>query len=385
MSALRIVLAHGSLVRYPEGGGNWMCFLQHFLGLRGLGHDVYWLALFNSKGDRSKAERYINVFFDRMKSYGLDDRCAVLLHDDQENPSLDTVNNYGMSKASIEEVARTADLLWNFANSLKPSVSSVFRRRVLIDLDPGLVQVGALSRDMGQNDHEVFLSVGSKLHDPDCEVPTLGLAWHKFLPPVYLPLWNVVPAPRDAPFTSITEWNWGDMTFAGRQLSISKRDAYCEYLELARRTGQPLELAANICVDKTTDERQILTGAGWRWVDPHQVAGTPSAYQQYISGSRAEICCPKPIYRQLKTGWLSDRSAAYLASGRPVLMGETGISDHFPTDFGLTTFQTLEDAAGRICEINRDYTRHCHAARNFAEEFLDSRRCLGGMLSACGY
>ena len=175
------------------------------------------------------------------------------------------------------------------------------------------------------------------------------------------------------------------MTFAGRQLSISKRDAYCEYLELARRTGQPLELAANIWVDKTTDERQILTGAGWRWVDPHQVAGTPSAYQQYISGSRAEICCPKPIYRQLKTGWLSDRSAAYLASGRPVLMGETGISDHFPTDFGLTTFQTLEDAAGRICEINRDYTRHCHAARNFAEDFLDSRQCLGGMLSACGY
>lgn len=385
MSLLRVVLTHGSLVRYPEGGGNWMGFLQHFLGLRALGHDVFWLAVVNSRGDTSKAEHYIQIFFDRMRSYGLDDRCAVLLHDNEENPSFDTVKSYGMSNESIKELARSADLLWNYANSLKPPLSSIFKRRVLIDVDPGIVQVAGLSWDVGQHEHDVFLTVGTKLHDADCEVPTLGLTWHRFLPPVYLPLWNVVAPPPDGPFTSITEWNWGSTTFGGKQLSISKRDAYCEYLDLAQRTGQSFELAANIWHDKDMDERDILTRSGWRWVDPHKVAGSPSAYQEYIRRSRAEICCPKPIYRQLKTGWLSDRSAAYLASGRPVLMGETGISDHFPTGLGLTTFHNLEDAISCVCEINGDYARHCCAAREFAEEFLDSRRCLDVMLSACSY
>ena len=382
MSSLRIVLAHGSLVRYPEGGGNWMCFLQHFLGLRSLGHDVFWLAVVNSKGDRSKAELYIKIFFERMNYYGLGNRCIVLLHDNEEFPSLKSASPYGKSMTAVEELIRTTDLLWNYSYSLKSPLLCLFKRRVLIDLDPGIFQIAALTQDMGQNEHDAFLTVGSKLHDSDCEAPTLGLTWHTFAPLIYLPLWKVVDPPRNAPFTSVTEWNWGSITYRDKQLNLGKRDAYEEYITLPKRTKRPFKLAANI-PDEIRDDRELLSCNGWHWVNPHVVANSPFAYQEYIKRSQAEICCPKPIYSELKTGWLSDRSAAYLASGRPVLMRETGVSDHLPTGLGLITFQNLEEAVAGVQNIEANYKYHSHAAREFAEEFLDSEKCLTYMLSVC--
>ena len=118
--------------------------------------------------------------------------------------------------------------------------------------------------------------------------------------------------------------------------------------------------------------------------DPQQVARSPAAYADYIRRSRAEISCPKPIYRELKTGWLSDRSAAYLASGRPVLAEDTGLSDHLPTGEGLLVFRNLEEAVAGVADIDAHYQRHCRAARMFAEEHLDSARCLTRMLALCG-
>ena len=118
--------------------------------------------------------------------------------------------------------------------------------------------------------------------------------------------------------------------------------------------------------------------------DPHQVAASPAAYADYVRRSRAEISCPKPIYRELQTGWLSDRSAAYLASGRPVLAGDSGLSHHLPTGEGLLMFRDLEEAVVGVAEIDAHYERHCRAARMFAEEHLDSGRCLSKMLALCG-
>ena len=117
---------------------------------------------------------------------------------------------------------------------------------------------------------------------------------------------------------------------------------------------------------------------------PTRVAASPAVYADYVRRSRAEISCPKPIYRELKTGWLSDRSAAYLASGRPVLAEDTGLSDHLPTGEGLLMFRDLEEAVAGVAEIDAHYERHCRAARMFAEEHLDSGRCLSKMLALCG-
>lgn len=173
----------------------------------------------------------------------------------------------------------------------------------------------------------------------------------------------------------------------GRVLSNSKRDGYFRYIELPKRARRPFELAAQIYPDDQTGvrDRERLQGHGWNLVDPWEVAGSPGAYQHYIAGSRAEIMCPKPIFRELKTGWFSDRSACYLASGRPVLAEDTGFTDYLPTGKGLLAFRDLSEAVAGVAEIDSNYAEHMQAARELAEEFFDYRKVLPKMLEDCMY
>ena len=162
-------------------------------------------------------------------------------------PTLETAHAYGMSKDRIREIARDADLLWNFACALRQPLLSLFKRRVLIDGDPGHLQISALMCDLGIHDHDIFLTAGMKVHDADCGVPTLGVKWHRFIQFVYLPMWDVAPDPgEDAPFTSVTHGLGNSYGWMVVLLSVSKRDAYLGYLALPERIGRPFELAANI-------------------------------------------------------------------------------------------------------------------------------------------
>jgi hypothetical protein len=387
MRRIRIVLADvGSLPRYPQGGGHWSCFLQYLFGLNALGHEVFWLEVLQSSGNAASDEQRVSRFFRRFSRYGFAGRCALLLYNTAViKPTIEAARVYGMTRRRVREVAASADLLWNFACGLREPLLSAFKRRVLIDLDPGHLQVSALTTDMDIRDHHAFLTVGTNVQQPDCEVPKLGLEWRPFVPFVYLPLWHVIPDPgKQAPFTSVTEWTWEELWMDNRVLSVSKRDAYLKYSELPERSGRPFEIAANIDPEDTTGDREMLKKHRWRLVHPHSIARTPGAYRRYIGRSRAEFLCPKPIHRILRTGWMSDRSACYLASGRPVLMEDTGLNAHVPTGEGLSTFSELGEAAEKVAAIDADYTRHARAARVLAEEFLDSRRCLERMPAASG-
>jgi hypothetical protein len=385
MSRVRIVLAHAALAPYPEGGGLWMGYLQYLLGLEDLGHDVFWLEVLRSSGNATRDERFIKAFFDRMSQYGFGDRCALLLFAQGVSTlSLELAREYGKSKSELKHIATSADLLWNFASSLRQPLLSLFKRRVLVDGDPGHLQVSALSWDVGLNDHHVFLTAGTNLQASDCDVPTLGLNWRPFRQFVYLPLWEAAPDPGPgAPFTSITQWNWGELHFENKVLSIAKRDGYLRYVSLPQCTSRLFELAANVHSHDNTGDRDLLLKNGWGLADPHIVAGSPTLFQEYIKRSRAEISCPKPIYRGLKTGWFSERSACYLASGRPVLAEDTGISEILPAGRGLLTFQDMNEAVEKVSQIDSDYELHSRSARRLAEEFLGSRRCLSEMLDHC--
>ncbi len=386
MAAFRIVLANNSLAGYPEGGGHWSCFLQYLFGLKALGHDVFWFETLRSTGSVARDHRLIEIFLGRFKRYGFQDRCALLVYGPEvAEPTVEAARVFGLSKNRMTEIARDADLLWNFSCSLRQPLLSLFKRRVLIDGDPGHLQVSALTWDMGIQDHHVFLSAGTRLGDATCEVPTLGLPWQPFVQFLYLPMWTVAPDPgKDAPFTSVTQWTWETLQLGDRLLSVSKRDAYLAYVDLPLRARRPFELAANIDRADTSGDRELLLQNGWTLVNPHRVARSPKIYQNYIKHSRAEFCCPKPIHRELKTGWFSDRSACYLASGRPVLAEETGFSGPLPTGRGLVAFRDLEEAAEKVAEIESDYEQHSRAARRLAEDFMESGKCLQAMLSACG-
>ena len=383
MSSIRIVLAGGFLACYLEGGGHWTVFLQYLLGLRTIGHDAWWLELLEMSGDPARDRRRIEGFFSRLAEYGLADRCALALVPKGMPPALPSVEVYGLDRSALGELARSADLLWNFAGGLRPPLLELFRHRVLIDLDPGHLHVSALTVDLAIQAHHAFLTVGTKLHDPDCGVPTLGRRWQRFAPFVHLPMWTPSPDPGpDAPVTSVTQWTWEHLWWGERMLSVSKRDSYIRYITVPTRVGRSFELAANIHPEDRTGDRDLLRRHGWRLVHPHDVAASPAAYRDYLRHSRAEFGCPKPIHRELRTGWFSDRSACYLASGRPVVFEDTGIGERLPAGAGLLLFRDLEQAVVALTEISQDWARHSRAARALAEEFLDGRRCLPAMLEA---
>jgi hypothetical protein len=385
-SKLRIVLANGSLAQYPQGGGHWTVFLQYLFGLDALGHDVFWLELLDATG-KARDQRLIRTFLNRFHHYGFGRRCALLLLDrNLSTPTLETAEAYGMGKSHLKDIVESADLVWNFCCTLRQPFLSIFKRRALIDLDPGMIQVPALTRDMALFDHEILLTIGSKVGEPDCQIPTLGRTWHRFMPFVYLPNWQAAPDPGEgAPFSSITQWTWDEIWYEKRVLDASKRRAFMRYLDIPQRAARPFELAANIHPKDRTGDRELMLRMGWKLVNPHGVARSPATYQNYIRQSRAEFSCSKPIYRELRTGWFSDRSASYLASGRPVLAEDTGFSEHLPTGRGLLSFNTLEEALAGVAEIDGNYPQHMHAARELAEEYLSSKKWLPSMLSACGW
>lgn len=384
-SRVRIVLGGGFLAVYPQGGGHWSVFLQYLLGLRALGHDVFWLEVMRSSGNPGRDRYLIRAFFQRMARYGFKGCCALLLHRPGAGPaSLSSARAFGMSKRRIQTIIQEADLLWNFCWAIREPLLSLFRRRALVDLDPGHLQVSAMGQETDIQAHDVFLTVGLRMDAPGCEVPALGVRWRPFLPIVYLPMWESAAAPgRRAPFTSVTHWTWEELQLNGRVYSVSKRSAYFKYVEIPRRTGRPFELAVHLHPKDTTGDRELLKGYGWRLIHPYRAVRSPAAYQRFIRNSRAEFACPKPIHVQLRTGWFSDRSAAYLASGRPVLAEDTGFSGYLPAGEGLLAFQNLEEAVAGVERIDARYAFHSRAARAFAEEFLDFRRNLGAMLAIC--
>jgi hypothetical protein len=387
LSSIRIILGNGgTLASYPEGGGHWSCLLQYLFGLHALGHDVFWLELLESTGKEALDQHWINIFFHRFRRYGFSGRCAVLLHDrDVSEPSLGQAHAYGMTRQQIKELAHSADLVWNFGYGLRDPLLSLFKRRVLLDLDPGHLQVSALTCNAGFAAYDVFLTVGTKLHDSDCAAPTLGLTWNRYFPFVHLPVWKMAPAPpHDAPFTSVTQWTWEELWLNNKVLSVSKRSAYLPFLDMPTRTRRTFELAANIHPEDSTGDREFLLAHGWKLSHPHAVARTPLAYRSYVKRSRAEFQCPKPIHIELKTGWLSDRSVCYLATGRPVLAQDTGFSEKLPTGRGLLRFSNMEEAVAGVEEIDGNYPLHMRAARDLAEEYFSSAKWLPMMLDACG-
>lgn len=382
-SKARIVLGNSSVVGYPEAGGHFSVFLQYLLGLLDLGHDAYWLEVFHPESEERNGP-LTQRFFERLAHYGVADRGIVLEKTKDDVSYVGPFRAHGRTIEEFMAIARSSDVLWNFANAISEPLLSLFKRRALIDIDPGVLQMCADTLDMGQHAHHVFFTVGQNVGKPECAVSTLNLDWHTFFPPVFLPIWMAVPDPGPrAPFTSVTQWSWGEI-WAEPHLSVSKRLAYLSYLDLPHRTGRPFQLAANIASGDKTGDRELLAAHGWQLVHAHEVAGSLESYQQFVRSSRAEFLCSKAIFRTLRTGWLSDRSACYLASGRPVLAEDTGLASHLPIGEGLLMFRDVEGAERGVIEIDAHYEQHSRAARRIAEEFLDSRRVLPRVLEACG-
>jgi hypothetical protein len=377
------IVVAGSLAQKPRQGGHTWVFLQYLLGFRRLGWDVLFVDRLTSEQcvDAScrrcppAASANVRHVADVMARFGLAGSYAVLLDDG---------STIGLPRRAVLEHARRSALLLNVMGFLADEeILGAAPRRVFLDIDPGFPQMwAALGLADPFRGHDAFVTIGENIGAADCEIPTCGLDWITTPQPVVLDQW---PAHGGGErFTSVASWRgaYGPVEYRGKTYGLRVHE-FRRFVTLPRLTGEPFELALDIHPSEVRD-LALLDEHGWSLRDPVAVAGDPWAYRSYIQGSRAELVVAKNMYVRARSGWLSDRSLCYLASGKPVVAQDTGFSRLYPTGEGLLAFSTLDEAVGGVRQVTREYDRHAEAARRLAEEHFDSDVVLGRLLARLG-
>lgn len=366
------VIVAGAVARRIDRGGHVWALLQWVLGFRKLG----WSVVFVDRLDPAPQLRYspaVRAFAETMESFGLTG-CFSLDIGPNEEP-------IGLSRAEVLERAGEADLLLNVMGYLSdPELLARARRRVFLDIDPGF---GQMWRALGLCDlfagHDAFVTVGTRVGRADCRVPTCGLSWITTLPPVVIDRWPA-SAERGSSFTSVGSWRgpWAPVEYEGERYGLRAHE-FRRFAAVPRESGLDFEIALDIDPEDHADATRLADG-GWRLSDPQSVSGTPEHYQRYVQTSLAEFGVAKGMYVHARTGWVSDRTACYLASGRPAIVQDTGLDGTLETGLGLLTFSTPDEAMSAARTVHADWHRHAHAARALAVEHLDSDRVLGRLV-----
>jgi len=382
------VVLLGMMTKMPVAGVVWQN-LHYLLGFERLGCEAYYVEthartpsmLMTSERDDSSAlaAEFISAI---MRRFGLSDRWAFrALHDDGRC--------FGMSELQLDRLYGEADLLINLHGGTQPLPElAASGRLVYVETDPVQLQLELCHGVQETLDflepHCAFFTFAENWGKPDCGLPVQDR--FTFLPtrqPVVIELWpDRSPEPADF-FTTIGNWrqDWRDVTFEGERYTWSKHHEFLKYLDLPERTGRRFELALSSC---DPAEREMLAARGWRVRDGLEVSVGIDRYREYVGASRAEFTVSKDQNVRLRTGWFSDRSATYLASGRPVVTQDTGFGCALPTGCGLFSFDSPDAAARAVARIDSDYAAQSRAARALAVEHFSHEAVLRPLLEHCG-
>ena len=371
---MRILFA-GIMARYPFGGVTW-CSLMYLLGLRALGHEVFYIEdtgecvydpILNTRStDPSYGTAYIQA---ALEPFGLGDAWAFVNYDG---------TYHGRGADQVRRYAADADLYINLSGGSWFWRDEYARipHRIFIDSDPAFTQLAIAKAEpwyvefFQRFDH--LFTFGSNIGTPASPVPTGAFAWHHTWQPVTLDEWRAAVPPGDD-FTTVMTWQIESFADVGG----NKDQEFMRFIDLPARTAQPLELAVN-------GPQALLRAHGWKTVDAMRVSRTPPEYRDFIHRARAEFGVAKHTYVASHSGWFSDRTECYLASGRPALVQDTGWTAHLPHGDGLLAFSTPDEALAGIDRINSDYEHHAAAALDLAREHFDARRILSRLLeTAC--
>jgi hypothetical protein len=376
-----IFLGCGFAAKYREGGGNFSVPLQWMLGLQRLKLDAIWLELLPATDDPRADQARINNFQRQLRSHGLSGRyCLLYQKPTASTHELDAMHCIGMSKQALVHRLTGPNMLLNLSYSIHPPLLLKFERRLLCDLDPSEIFYWMTKMEMGQSSHHEFWTIGLNVHGSECRLPESSLRWKTFYPLADTKLLRTQPRPKLSKFTTIGQWYWsGAVEVAGEFPDLSKRIRFEPYLDLPARVPEAqFELAMNISPDDP--ERGRLQQLGWRIVDPHRVARTPGAYRRYMRNAFAEFTAIKGVDVAWQTGWLSDRAAAFLALGRPVITEDTGATRYLPRDSGFRFIRNVDEAEAAIKEVLGDWPRLSKQARACAEGVFDSPKNLRKIL-----
>lgn len=404
MERLRVVVV-GTLASNPYAGMAWM-HMQIAAGLRRLGHDVYYFEATSSwpydpvRNARVDDSTYAVRYLTRVaESFGLGDRWAY-------RRSYSDKEWFGLGRAAAERLLVEADVVLNVsaATRLRSQEGLKVGRLVYLGTDPVYHEIAfakndALVRSLVE-EHDDLVTYGENIGSPGCAVPALPRLRSRTRQPVLLDLWEAGPPARDV-FTTVCNWQQTgrDVEYEGETYFWSKDREFLKFIHLPRLIPQPVELAMGLADPRfvrpvgeavpastvTPQVRERLEASGWRLVDAHAFTTDPWAYRDYIRASRGEFTVAKDLNVRFRSGWFSERSACYLAAGRPVITQDTGFGRTLPTGEGLFAFNTMEDIVAAFDAINRDYQRHSGAARAIAEDYFRAEKILATMLADLGF
>jgi len=402
-----------NVANFPEGGGHFWVYMQYVQGFLRQGCEVYWLEEFVKSDNEAHDARTLTLFTKRMERFGLKGKTILYTTQEGTSGADQEVTYIGMDQARAKTLFASADLLLNFYYAISPAMLTQFRRTALVDIDPSLLQLWMSTGQIEVAQHDYYCTTGETVGTPTALFPDCGISWINIRPAVSLELWPYSYKQAATTFTTISGW-WGD---GGRGEFVTdydelvyennKRVTFLQYVSLPQQTSQTLELALNLGTaeeDEDTMEPTKLTPSGqpitdyqgdaadrrkllehgWQIANPYEVANSPDAYQTYIQNSRGEFSCAKPSYIAFQSAWVSDRTICYLASGKPVVVQNTGPSSFLPDGEGMFRFSTMEEAVDAITTINANYDKHCKAARDIAEAYFDARKIAADILKGCG-
>ena len=375
----RVILGTRDTSRWPEFAGSTWVRLQYMLGLAALGVECIWvdrLSAVDPLEHPHPLDYLVERFARTARQFGFEDRYCIVYNRGEKH--------FGLSGQALHGLIESADLLLNISGHL-PTDSPLMRvpRRAYVDVDPGFTQIWAAQYDMGVARHNFFFTVGQNVGTPRFAIPLGGADWKPILPPVALDHWPARIDSHCKRIGTIGDWRGNQHAIHDAEYYGGKRREYIRLLHLPKRAGQVIELA--LCIgSEDWEDIGLLQEIGWKILDPYLYAGDPESYRHFIQHSRAEFSVAKSGYVKSNSGWISDRTACFLASGKPALVQSTGYEWRFPEQKGLVMFRTQEEAIASLAAINDDYLGHCHAARRLAERHFDSKAVLGSMLSDAG-
>ncbi|MGD9762440.1 MAG: glycosyltransferase family 1 protein [Candidatus Binatia bacterium] len=383
---MRVVVT-GFAATYPLGGVSWD-YLAYVDGFRRLGADVLYLedtggwfyhpAVQTFSADPAPNLRYLTGALTHM---GLPSVPWAVRAPDGAL--------HGAEQMAVTRFCASADLFLNVSGAcwLREAYRGA-RRTVYLDTDPGFTQAKLAAAERGAataderfsvdliRRHDRFFTLAEHIGAADCRVPTCGLDWIPTRQPIVLERWPVRRAPGAAAYTTVMSWQVTPAAPVIDGTRYGGKDVeFRRFLDLPRASGRAFEIALG-----GEAPRDELAAHGWSVVDAYPRSATMEIYQQYLQSSRGEWSVAKHVYVALRSGWFSTRSAAYLASGRPVIVQDTGWSAHYPTGAGLFAFDTLEQALAGLAAVEGDYARHCEAARAVAAREFAARAVLQKLL-----
>jgi hypothetical protein len=372
---MTVVVVAGALANKPGQSGEAWVKLSWTRGLQQLGIEVRFVEqLGESMAGNERAPAWFRGVTER---FDLAERAALV----EDGESI-----VGPSVDELVGVAAEATLVNISGHLTFPRLFGAFRRRVMVDIDPGFTQFWHDEGLEGANvaGHEAYFTIGERIGSDDCPIPTAGIDWRPVRQPVVLEDWPLAEVTEGDRFTTIATWRgpFGPVEHGGRKYGLKVHE-FRKFVELPRRSRQLFEIALDY---HPADQGDVdaLRDHGWRIADPRVVAADPEAMRAYVQRSGAEFSAAQGMYVDTACGWFSDRSVRYLASGKPVLVQDTGFSDILPVGEGLLAFRTMQEAIAGAADIAGRYSEHCAAAREIAERYFESERVLGPFCESAG-